>query len=159
MDHRALLLNVVIGCTNRWKRKTEIWNRIGKWDITDFLPSFPCVRLSVCLSVCLLFVLTKGLCSKHQLRISLLWLIYNINLVDETKLSCLSVYLLNHPEIRERRRQRAQWKNGFGAWIDRSFFSGEKRRLILDINVPRQPQERTLRKIRLSETPLGFMLE
>lgn len=37
-------------------------------------------------------------------------------------------------EIRERRRQRAQWKNGFGAWIDRSFFSGEKRRLALDIN-------------------------
>ena len=155
MDHRALLLNVVISCTNRWKRKTEIWNRIGKWDVTALLPSFPCV----CLSVCLLFVLTKGLCSKHQLRNSLLWLIYNINLVDETKLSCLSVYLLNHPEIRERRRQRAQWKNGFGAWIDRSFFSGEKRRLILDINVPRQPQERTLRKIRLSETPLGFMLE
>ena len=50
MDHRALLLNVVISCTNRWKRKTEIWNRIGKWDITAFLPSFPCVCLSVCLS-------------------------------------------------------------------------------------------------------------
>lgn len=29
----------------------------------------------------------------------------------------------------------------------------------IEKNVPRQPLERTLRKIRLSETPLGFMLE